>query len=88
MLALFRVQTMEIPVARFLTMRQASEHLGGVPSAETLYRLARDGHLPVKVIGRRVVISELQLDTWANEPGDARSRTYPDTANHEQRTAS
>jgi len=74
-------------VARFLTMRQASEHLGGVPSAETLYRLAREGHLPVKRIGRRLVISEVRLAEWANEPGDARSRTYPDTA-HERRTAS
>ncbi len=67
----------------FLTMRQASEHLGGVPSAETLYRLAREGHLPVKRIGRRLVISEVLLATWANEPGDARSRTYDGTA-HER----
>lgn len=74
-------------MARFLTMRQASEHLGGVPSAETLYRLARDGHLPVKVIGRRKVISDVRLDEWANEPGDARSRIYPDTA-HERRSVS
>jgi hypothetical protein len=43
-------------------MRQASEHLGGVPSAETLYRLAREGHLPVKRIGRRTVISDVRLD--------------------------
>lgn len=60
-------------MARFLTMRQASEQLGGVPSAETLYRLAREGHLPVKVIGRRILISDKRLDEWANEPGDARS---------------
>jgi excisionase family DNA binding protein len=61
-------------------MRQASERLGGVPSAETLYRLAREGHLPVKVIGRRVVISDSRLDEWANEPGDARSRSYNGSA--------
>ncbi len=66
-------------MARFLTMRQASEHLGGVPSAETLYRLARDGHLPVKRIGRRTVISDVRLDEWANELGDARARTYDGT---------
>jgi len=66
-------------------MRQASEHLGGVPSAETLYRLAREGHLPVKVIGRRKVITDVQLDLWANEPGDARARTYDGTAH--ERTA-
>lgn len=67
-------------MARFLTMRQASEHLGGVPSAETLYRLAREGHLPVKRIGRRTVISDVRLDEWANEPGDAREHIYPNTA--------
>jgi excisionase family DNA binding protein len=54
-------------------MPQASDHLGGVPSAETLYRLAREGHLPVKVIGRRILISERRLDEWADTPGDARS---------------
>ena len=43
-------------VSRFLTMAEASKHCGGVPSAETLYRLARDGHLPVRRIGRRLVI--------------------------------
>jgi excisionase family DNA binding protein len=64
-------------MARFLSMRQASEHLGGTPSTETLYRLAREGHLPVKRIGRKVVISEMRLDEWANEPGDARARFYP-----------
>ena len=57
-------------------MRQASEVLGGTPSAETLYRLAREGHLPVKRIGRRIVISEMRLDEWANEIGDARDRLY------------
>lgn len=62
-------------MAKFLTMRQASEHLGGAPSAETLYRLAREGFLPVKVIGRRILISERRLNEWADEPGDARSRT-------------
>lgn len=61
---------------RFLSMRQASEVLGGTPSAETLYRLAREGHLPVKRIGRRIVISEMRLDEWANEIGDARDRLY------------
>ena len=67
-------------MAKFLTMRQASEYLGGVPSSETLYRLAREGHLPVKRIGRRLVISDVRLDEWANEPGDARSHTYAGTA--------
>ena len=71
-------------MARFLTMPQASEHLGGVPSPETLYRLAREGHLPVKRIGRRLVISDVRLDEWANEPGDAREHTYSSTA-HDRR---
>jgi uncharacterized protein YodC (DUF2158 family) len=42
--------------------------------------LAREGHLPVKRIGRRLVISDVQLDAWAVEPGDARCRTYNGTA--------
>jgi excisionase family DNA binding protein len=67
-------------MARFFTMRQASEHLGGVPSAETLYRLAKTGNLPVKRIGRKVVISQAQLDLWADTPGDARSTVYAGTA--------
>ena len=66
-------------MARFLTMRQASEHLGGTPSAELLYRLAREGHLPVKRIGRKIVISEMRLEEWANEPGDARGHRYAGT---------
>jgi hypothetical protein len=45
-------------MARFLSMKQASAQLGGVPSSETLYRLARLGILPVKRIGRRIVISQ------------------------------
>src|ERR1022692_4496739 len=49
-------------MATFLTMHQASEQLGGVPSAATLYRLAADGHLPAKRIGRKLVISQAQLD--------------------------
>ncbi len=64
----------------FLTMPEASKRLGGTPSAETLYRLARDGHLPVRRIGRRVVISERRLDEWADGCGDVRSTTYPDVS--------
>jgi hypothetical protein len=64
----------------FLTMPQASKHLGGVPSAESLYRLAREGHLPVKRIGRKIVISQYRLDEWANTPGDARSVSFAGTA--------
>jgi excisionase family DNA binding protein len=64
----------------FLTLKQASVRLGGVPSAETMYRLARDGHLPVKRIGRKLVISTAQLEAWANTPGDARSTVYAGTA--------
>ena len=64
-------------MARFLSMREASEVLGGTPSPETLYRLAHEGHLPVKRIGRRIVISEMRLEEWANTPGDARSEMYP-----------
>jgi excisionase family DNA binding protein len=67
-------------MARFLTMREASEQLGGVPSAATLYRLAADGHLPAKRIGRKLVISQAQLEAWANTPGDARAVTYAGTA--------
>jgi excisionase family DNA binding protein len=64
----------------FLTIKQASIRLGGVPSAESLYRLARDGHLPVKRIGRKLVISTAQLEAWANTPGDARGVSYAGTA--------
>jgi len=83
--ALFRVPTSEVNVAKFLTMKQASEHLGGAPSAETLYRLAREGFLPVRVIGRRILISQTRLDEWANEVGDVRARTY---IAHDRRPAS
>jgi Helix-turn-helix domain len=57
----------------FLTIPQASAYLGGVPSAEWLYRAARTGNLPVKRIGRKLVISERNLEIWANEidPGVA-----------------
>ena len=64
----------------FLTMAQASEHLGGVPSATTLYRLATEGHLPVRRIGRKLVISDRRLDAWADELGDVRAVTYAGTA--------
>jgi Helix-turn-helix domain len=71
-------------MATFLTLPQASRHLGGVPSAETLYRLAREGHLPVKIIGRRIVISQYRLDEWANAVGNARAVTYAGTARGDQ----
>jgi excisionase family DNA binding protein len=64
----------------FLTMAQASEHLGGVPSRETLYRLAHEGHLPVRRIGRKLVISERRLEEWANGIGDVREVVYPGVA--------
>jgi excisionase family DNA binding protein len=64
----------------FLTMAQASERLGGVPSEATLYRLARDGHLPVRRIGRKLVISERRLDEWCDETGDVRGVVYPGVA--------
>jgi hypothetical protein len=35
--------------------------------------------LPVKRIGRKIVISEMRLDEWANEPGDARGHRYAGT---------
>lgn len=66
-------------VSRFLTMAEASKHCGGVPSAETLYRLARDGHLPVRRIGRRLVISDRLLDEWIDSTGDVREVGYPGT---------
>ena len=71
-------------MARFLTMREASEQLGGVPSAATLYRLAADGHLPAKRIGRKLVISQAQLDRWADLPGSARAKVYAGTARGDQ----
>jgi hypothetical protein len=64
-------------VSQFLTMPEASVHCGGVPSPETLYRLAREGHLPVRRIGRRLVISERLLDQWVDSVGDVRATAYP-----------
>ena len=52
-------------------MREAAERAGHV-SAETLYRLARDGHLPAGRIGRKVVISERLFDEWVDSSGDVR----------------
>jgi excisionase family DNA binding protein len=66
-------------MARFLNMAEAAEHLGNV-SAETLYRLAREGHLPVRRIGRRLVISETRLDEWADDTGDVRAVMFPGVA--------
>jgi predicted DNA-binding transcriptional regulator AlpA len=66
-------------MSRFLTMAEASKHCGGVPSAETLYRLARDGHLPVRRIGRRLVISDRLLDEWIDSTGDVREVGYRGT---------
>ena len=63
-------------MSQFLTMPEASAHCGGVPSSETLYRLARDGHLPVRRIGRRLVISERLLDQWIDSIGDVRATEY------------
>jgi hypothetical protein len=57
-------------------MTEASVHCGGVPSPETLYRLARTGHLPVRRIGRRLVISERLLDAWIDSVGDVRATDY------------
>ena len=64
-------------MSQFLTMSEASVHCGGVPSPETLYRLAREGHLPVRRIGRRLVISERLLDQWIDSVGDVRATEYP-----------
>lgn len=57
--------------ARFLNMEEAAERLGHI-TARTLYRLAGDGHLPVRRIGRKIVISEKRLDEWAEGIGDVR----------------
>ena len=73
-------------VSQFLTMPEASVHCGGVPSPETLYRLARDGHLPVRRIGRRLVISERLLDHWIDSVGDVRATEYPGAALKERST--
>jgi hypothetical protein len=43
-----------------------------------MYRLAREGHLPVRRIGRRLVISERLLDQWIDSTGDVRDAEYPD----------
>jgi len=61
-------------------MEEASEHCGGRPAPATLYRLAREGHLPVRRIGRRLVISERLLDEWIDSTGDVRSTIYPGVA--------
>ena len=63
-------------MSRFLTMSEASAHCGGHPSAATLYRLAQAGHLPVRRIGRRVVISERLLDEWIDGIGDVRATVF------------
>ena len=55
-------------------MREASERLGHLSEA-TLYRLAREGHLPVRRIGRKILISDIRLDEWANGIGDVRHAT-------------
>ena len=64
-------------------MSEASVHCGGVPSPEKLYRLAREGHLPVRRIGRRLVIPERLLDQWIDSAGDVRATEYPGSALNE-----
>jgi hypothetical protein len=49
-----------------------------------LYRLAREGHLPVRRIGRRLVISERLLDQWIDSVGDVRATEYPGAEFKEQ----
>ena len=73
-------------MSQFLTMPEASLHCGGVPSSETLYRLAREGHLPVRRIGRRLVISERLLDEWIDSVGDVRATHYPKNDLESQQT--
>ncbi|MGP0108502.1 MAG: helix-turn-helix domain-containing protein [Acidimicrobiales bacterium] len=75
-------------MSQFLTMPEASRHCGGVPSPETLYRLAREGHLPVRRIGRRLVISERLLDEWIDSVGDVRATHYPKADMASQKTDS
>ena len=67
-------------MSRFLTMPEASAHCGGVPSSETFYKLARAGRLPVRRIGRRLVISDRLLDEWIDSVGDVWSAQFPGTA--------
>lgn len=57
--------------ARFLNMEEAAERLGHI-TARTLYRLAAEGNLPVRRIGRKILISEKRLDEWADGEGDVR----------------
>jgi excisionase family DNA binding protein len=59
----------------FLSLPEAAKRLGNV-SAETLYRLNREGHLPTRRIGRKLVISVRNLDRWADELGDVRDTSY------------
>ena len=73
-------------MSQFLTMPEASVHCGGVPSLETLYRLAREGHLPIRRIGRRLVISERLLDQWIDSVGDVRATEYPGASLKERPT--
>ena len=67
-------------MSKFLTLSEASEHCGGRPSEATLYRLAREGHLPVRRIGRRLVISDRLLDEWIDSTGDVRDTVFPGVA--------
>ena len=68
-------------MSRFLSMAEASEHCGGTPSEATLYRLAREGHIPARRCGRRLVISDRLLDEWIDASGgDMRSTVYPGVA--------
>lgn len=62
----------------FLTLREASEALGGRPSVTTLQRLAREGHLPVTRCGRRTLIARVQLERWVEQVGpNVRAKIYP-----------
>lgn len=58
--------------ARWLNMTEAAERLGHI-SPDTLYRLNREGKLPTRKVGRKIVISEKNLDDWAEELGDVRA---------------
>jgi hypothetical protein len=66
-------------MSQFLTMPEASAHCGGVPSLRDLCTdWHAKGHLPVRRIGRRLVISERLLDQWIDSTGDVRDAEYPD----------
>lgn len=58
-----------------LSVAEAAEYLS--LSRDTIYSLARDGAIPARKIGRRLMLPRARLDEWANAGSLGREELAP-----------